>query len=310
MNHSASGSHRCQFCLRRYKRHEHLKRHLISHGDRRRYTCAACGYAFSRSDALGRHSKTCPASHHGAPKSSKRRACDHCVKAKRACDFQFPCRTCSSRGTTCSYATANHDDGVKTPWQDDSLLLPDFLSDIPWINTDADYLDFASTSWNDFLSLNPANLSASTELHLAFLNNFTKNAGLVKSFDCGTPTLRQTAYEQYEQEAIAELSQILAEEPLATLSTSIITLIQEVTTCKPRNSAVDLTWSTATQELCADFFSPVELRRKIKMYWSIWHPNVNILHAPTFNTARANPALIAAMAVMGKFVICVLVQTD
>ncbi|CCK69962.1 Com2p KNAG_0D02120 [Huiozyma naganishii CBS 8797] len=49
----------CEYCERRFKRQEHLKRHIRSlHLGAKPYTCHICARKFSRSDNLNQHTKT------------------------------------------------------------------------------------------------------------------------------------------------------------------------------------------------------------------------------------------------------------
>ncbi|AMD21029.1 HEL252Wp [Eremothecium sinecaudum] len=51
----------CEYCDRRFKRQEHLKRHVRSlHMGEKPYDCKICGKKFSRSDNLNQHIKTHP----------------------------------------------------------------------------------------------------------------------------------------------------------------------------------------------------------------------------------------------------------
>lgn len=55
----ASKQFGCEFCDRRFKRQEHLKRHVRSlHMGEKPFNCTLCGKKFSRSDNLNQHIKT------------------------------------------------------------------------------------------------------------------------------------------------------------------------------------------------------------------------------------------------------------
>lgn len=143
-----------------------------------------------------------------------------------------------------------------------------------------------------------------------FLDNFTSQTGLVESFDCGTLQLRQqTVAESLKQESqqyldsqVALGSSILhAAEPLATQTHQIVNLAKEATGSKARNSIIKFEWSSSLEKDCFEFFSPANIRKYLNLYWTIWHPNVNIIHRPTFNSCKVKPELLAAMVVIGEF---------
>lgn len=50
-----STSHICQFCLKVFKRQDHLTRHLLQHTGERPYQCEVCPKAFTRKDKLNHH---------------------------------------------------------------------------------------------------------------------------------------------------------------------------------------------------------------------------------------------------------------
>lgn len=96
------GLHRCPVCFKTYKRREHLQRHRSSHTSERPHRCALCGASFQRSDVLKRHVQTCDGA--SAPSSSRRRACDRCVRQKKACNSTQPCVNCEKRSVECHYS--------------------------------------------------------------------------------------------------------------------------------------------------------------------------------------------------------------
>jgi hypothetical protein len=104
-----------------------------------------------------------------------------------------------------------------------------------------------------------------------------------------------------EYPADATVRQWLSD-PLSLKSHQIISSIKDIVLHKPKNSCVTLSWSATVQETCVRFFSPTNIRRYISFYWAIWHPNVNIVHKPTFSPSTSKPELLAAMSVLGASV--------
>lgn len=198
-------------------------------------------------------------------------------------------------------------------------------------------LEQATPSWPELLG-SPSGRNLYEDLlptnghnSLYFLDRFTSNTGLVTSFECGNQDQREQVASVLELEALRtsisgesissglhlEMVPPLMDnisdssthdclpitwlsDPLSLKTHEILLLIEEVVTIKPRNSAVTLEWSAALKNACLEFFSPSNLRRFLGIYWAIWHPNVNFVHRPTFDLLSAKPALLAAMALMGK----------
>lgn len=96
------------------------------------------------------------------------------------------------------------------------------------------------------------------------------------------------------------LQNVWLHDPLMIRIHQIIVHVKEVVTTKPRNSVVTVEWSPLLEQKCIEFFSPANVRKCLALYWAVWHPNVNIVHKPTFDPSAANPTLLAAMTVMGK----------
>ncbi|CZT23659.1 related to C2H2 transcription factor [Ramularia collo-cygni] len=307
----------CSQCRKEYRRPEHLKRHQASHLSARPHRCALCQASFRRSDLLRRHERTCTGSMLKGS-SSSRSACDQCVRSKKACNSLQPCLNCQRRQKNCSYGSgeqlenpkpmdhlpvdANH---LNTPTQDLTtlgymdLLSEDFQQDLADSWSDFDYA-IPPGSWNgpDW-PIEPMSYGQ-RRVALQFLERFTRNEGLVASFDCCTETERIAVRDLAAAKHLG--CRFDAESPVAAQCSEIVSLIQEVITVKPRNSVVTQSWSAAVQEECAAFFSPTKLSLFVELYWTIWSPNIPFLHRPTFNIGSARPVLLAAMAVIGASV--------
>lgn len=199
--------------------------------------------------------------------------------------------------------------------------------------------EYSSPSWQDYLAMisetqRPQIPASDTNRRylLPFLDRFTSRTGFASTFDCGTHEQREQVAsllkrtfalpQQSNQPSLPGLSPGLVSppwmagmgdasamryppldwltDPLSLKTHEILLLIEEVVTMKPRNSAVTLDWSVALKNECLRFFSPVNMRRSLDLYWAIWHPNVNIVHRPTFDPVSAKPTVLAAMALIGK----------
>lgn len=160
------------------------------------------------------------------------------------------------------------------------------------------------------------------DMLLRFLESFTREQGFVKSFECGTEAQRLAVYESLQTDLSSDQLDAtysvdscgLSIPPRSHIDVSylatglvhktneIVSLVQEVVTVKPRNSAVSITWSTVLEGLCTEFFSPRRLQLYLGLYWTLWHPNVNFMHRPTFDATKVKAILVAAMAIIGACV--------
>ncbi|EFW14787.1 hypothetical protein D8B26_000550 [Coccidioides posadasii str. Silveira] len=349
------GQHQCPICFRSYKRREHLQRHSHTHTSDRPHRCPACGCSFQRADVLKRHWRTCDG--RGSSKAVvRRRACDRCVRQKKACNSVQPCHNCARRGIPCQYSS-----GINAPKPStdihsqaididkdmlattdpltstiEAMLPPSFevgQFDNITMNAfesffDPDLFDYASPSWQDFMhftsdgqparELTVSDGESSQIFH--FLDNFTSKTGFIMSFDCGTLRQRQEVMSNIQCGVLAfepqqgqrmnfestnnpeGVSSGWFNDPLALKTHQILLLIKEVVTVKPRNSSVTLYWSPALEQMCLQFFSPINLRKYLELYWAIWSPNVNFVHRPTFDPVSSKSILVASMAIIGACV--------
>ncbi|KAL4861873.1 hypothetical protein BDV12DRAFT_207682 [Aspergillus spectabilis] len=128
--------HFCPLCTASFRRQEHLDRHRMGHREDRPFHCLFCSHSFKRSDVLQRHWRTCkprldagadiPRIPHG-PRPKKRRACDGCVRLKKACNLALPCEACRARRQECTYTHSKQSPQVATQLssQSDSVLSPE-----------------------------------------------------------------------------------------------------------------------------------------------------------------------------------------
>lgn len=182
--------------------------------------------------------------------------------------------------------------------------------------------------------VNKDDLESRTRLYrFKFLGNFTSHTGLVESFECGSHDLRQQVLatlldhqlddiagqsppdthpifatniaSDSQSDASAALQDVFPysaalSEPAMLQTHQIVSRIRAVIQHKARNSPMLPGWSPSTEQECFQFFSPRNISRLINVYWVIWHPNVNILHRPTFDASTVKPALLAAMVTLGE----------
>lgn len=210
------------------------------------------------------------------------------------------------------------------PYQLEDRPLDDLSACAFDVPSDPMLADFSNINWKDFFvmeesmaSWQPSTSDPDSRRCFQFLSRFTSKTGLVASFDCGTLHQRQqvvarlvvdqlvpvnsrstTVADPTSEAALGGGSRSL--DPLQWKTHQIILLVKEVITVKPRNSAVTLTWSSVLEQMCLQFFSPPNLRKLLELYWTVWHPNVNFLHRPTFDPVTCKPILLASMALIGK----------
>ncbi|OAP55566.1 hypothetical protein AYL99_10539 [Fonsecaea erecta] len=332
----------CPTCSKSYKRPEHLRRHQLSHGSERPYVCVLCRSTFQRSDVLKRHLKTCDTLADGASDSSephpKRLALTQSTGAKdTATSFSRPSAAESQIHDDESQALYTFDvpgDSFEhiTGWISCGFTPNQSLDD----RSDVwqDFLNFTSGTQTPRAGLEGTDDDIGS---LSFLDTFTSTTGFVSSFDCGTVEQRRRINAYYsdattpagpekslaqsvladssgmcrddaswdeangEQPPGTSLSRWLSD-PLAFKCHEIVTSIKNIVLHKSRKSYITLSWSPTIHETCAQFFSPTNVRRFVQLYWAIWHPNVNIVHKPTFDLTNAKAELLAAMSLIGACV--------
>ncbi|KAL2854772.1 hypothetical protein BJX68DRAFT_264665 [Aspergillus pseudodeflectus] len=198
--------HYCPQCPASFRRQEHLERHRACHRGDRPYRCTFCTQSFKRSDVLQRHWRTCksrvdagaeipqlPA----APRPKKRRACDRCVRLKKACSQSSPCEACHAKNHACTYQYADRTRGAdsnSSPAVDTSIL--DFVTGFDTYSTPSDAFtsliqsDFSpnfqldSAPFDSVIGLSASPFTSFTFGRFHFLDKFTSVTGFVSSFEC------------------------------------------------------------------------------------------------------------------------------
>ncbi|RBR17044.1 hypothetical protein FVER53590_28841 [Fusarium verticillioides] len=292
--------------------------------------CSFCQRTFTRRDALKRHWGICkirlergseiPLLPARRPKLKKPRGCDRCVRLKRACDRSVPCSTCSIRNYDCSYGRSSSSkisvvsansspetNGVCRPgtsdavvWEFDemSVILADFTNySLGWLQHGS--LPFPVLNfdvWNNLdessLKLGPCfdQVIPREKLALPFLKRFTESSGIADGFDCGTLAQRRQLSEWLEEPSCQTFNFKTRE---------IVSIIKSRMTRTRSCSNSGIEWSPVVEQACLDFFSPYNLHRFLRLFWSGWYPNSPIIHKPTFDSETEPAGLIASMAVLG-----------
>ncbi|KPI40268.1 uncharacterized protein AB675_7445 [Cyphellophora attinorum] len=295
----------CPICENVYKRPEHLRRHLQSHSNERPFVCAICDGTFQRSDTLRRHQKTCIAVVEEALEPPlKKPAYESQVSASDPAQPLDEWHNLQHDALTGPFPDINHIAG----WLS-SAASPDFSD--PW----GKILNLRGDDFTDGID------DGSYPRSLGFLDNFTRRTGLVESFECGSLAEREAVRKRYGADDVqagdlpegAEVLCGLVDEPGVDLSTwmleplalkthEIVSSIAQVSRNRPEDSSSAVAWSVATQSLCAKFFSPTRIRKYVDYYWALWHPNVNLMHRPTFEIANCRSYLVATMCILGALV--------
>ncbi|KAJ5203155.1 hypothetical protein N7449_005234 [Penicillium cf. viridicatum] len=90
-----------------------------------------------------------------------------------------------------------------------------------------------------------------------------------------------------------------AHHPLALKTQEIIDRLKDAVQHKPRNSFITLEWSNLVEQTCLIFFSPPNICKFLRIFWSSWYPNCPIVHRPTFDPLSAPPSLLSSMVIIG-----------
>lgn len=321
-SHSADRPHRCPACPGTFQRADVLRRHLRTCD--RIISSAYQGATRKRAcDRCARQKKAC----------NSARPCQNCSKRGVECAYSTPkidtqaveerASTSISLGAECSNVAAASVD-VWMPRTGDGERL-DSIGFDTFTYPDLDLLQYSDQSWQDLFNIGSEDLSltsADRNYFFHFLDAFTSRTGFVSSFECGTSEQRLgVLYNIEEKEQLADafwtinvdqssnqdgtnsygVSSQWLNDPLALQTHQILLLIKEVVLIKPRNSCVTISWSPDIEQRCLQFFSPTSLRKYIELYWSIWSPNVNFLHRPSFHPASSKPILLASMAIIGRY---------
>ncbi|KAF5675069.1 C2H2 transcription factor [Fusarium circinatum] len=322
-SHSTLRPHRCSFCGQSYQRADVLKRHVLACQTKVRAGEALATVSSSRRacDLCVQQKKACST---GQP-------CEHCRRKSVQCIYSFSNGVVIENNLLEGQDDKRYGDETNSPtvvFGDDTLL--DYLGNYTSVSDMLQESD-NNQDWLDFINLAAGHFQitpTSPRTHLDnytfhFLDNFTRKSGLVDSFDCGTfeqrvqveasdrtveghdtqtTELDDLVHLNSSSRDLPRIQALDLHDPLIIQTHQILLDIKEVVTVKPRNSVVELEWSTILEQTCIQFFTPHNLRKYLALFWHIWHPNVNFVHRPTFDPVTSKSILVACMALIGASV--------
>ncbi|KAF4337266.1 hypothetical protein FBEOM_8855 [Fusarium beomiforme] len=132
--------------------------------------------------------------------------------------------------------------------------------------------------------------TSSEKISLPFLKRFTESSSIVDGFDCGTLDQRRKLNEPLDDPQ---------DQALIVKTSEIVSLIRRTTTRTQQRLDCNMSWSPVMEKACLDFFSPGNLCRYLRLFWSGWYPNSPIIHKPSFNLEAEPAGLVASLAVLG-----------
>ncbi|KAL2221529.1 hypothetical protein M432DRAFT_540105 [Thermoascus aurantiacus ATCC 26904] len=88
-------------------------------------------------------------------------------------------------------------------------------------------------------------------------------------------------------------------DPLTIITNEIVCRLKETISHRPKDSCITIEWSPVTEDLCTKFFSPLNIRKFIHLFWCLWYPNCPIIHKPTFCIQNTPLPLLITMLLIG-----------
>lgn len=88
-------------------------------------------------------------------------------------------------------------------------------------------------------------------------------------------------------------------DPLTIITNEIVCRLKETISHRPKDSCITIEWSPVTEDLCTKFFSPLNIRKFIHLFWCLWYPNCPIIHKPTFCIQDTPLPLLITMLLIG-----------
>ncbi|KAH7080864.1 hypothetical protein FB567DRAFT_114394 [Paraphoma chrysanthemicola] len=332
------GVNRCPTCHNTFSRTDHLKRHLLTHSDIRRFVCRTCNKGFNRKDAFRRHNNTCTPPNEDAANSSKRAVrrvlCQDSVGLEAGNELQ-------------SSPDRHVYPSPEPPW--DNLI---------WQLDSEDYWQTFRGDTSQSLSLFVRTVS-NLELHWIFDPELTlpslhppgtrrlshtrgsrvQTWGLPSSVTmmeaddatasyifpwgrCSDDENAPNASESYGADYgstrtdtinsfqyTADTSEFWTPSPdcnettdcgdCSTVSNEIMSRLRDIV-CSKRSGQVMYPheWNSQTADECYTLFGPDSLMRFTEEYWSSWYIHWPAIHRPTFRVSETPATLVASMVVL------------
>ncbi|KAL5359285.1 hypothetical protein BJX96DRAFT_164328 [Aspergillus floccosus] len=310
----------CPFCSKSFTRSEHLQRHLGSHGVGKAVTCPQCGKDFMRKDVMKRHLDKCRL------KARQQTAGDISRTAVATAQNQQSMSNTHAQQqqdlnetlhpSTWPYSQIANSDQPQPPEErrnhfgprepnagetDDLCLLSKTpSSETHWNDTKLDDIQFLldpiffdrdEDSHSQPVTANAVGVPcididpADTFNFLAGIAN-KETAPLETRYDCGSLYERQWAGREIMSDGSTSLVKTASE------------IVQQIRDLSQRSTIMH-TWTPQLEKDCIRFFSPKNLGKFIRIYWTSWHPHYPVIHKPTFSIVNSPPHLTAAMATIG-----------
>ncbi|KAI9932477.1 hypothetical protein ASPWEDRAFT_166131 [Aspergillus wentii DTO 134E9] len=263
----------CAQCAppKKFRRREHLLRHLASHTNKGPFACMYCTSSFKNSDSLKRHLKIC---------KSRLQSRDGCSTSHLLCPFPFSQPTGNNLATTDElpfmrrmaigaglaecFGSGRGPRRTSVTDQDfpDDLSVPVMIP-----SAEDDLKKLCPELADDLLQSSTADIWRS----------FTTNA---------------------DSDALA---QCVFVDPLEAVTTTIALTLQELVESQDTvtNSIVEIEWSTLMDGQCTRFFSPNNIRKFLDLFWSHWYPVFPIMHRVTFDIQNTPVPLLISMLLVG-----------
>ncbi|KAE8366593.1 hypothetical protein BDV27DRAFT_170620 [Aspergillus caelatus] len=297
----------CPLCTKSFTRTEHLQRHLGSHGVGKAVVCPECGKEFMRKDVMKRHLAKCQLKSRTIPTPDQGTLNEI---------NNLPTKKYSLRSGGSHPQSIEQRDDIQETETNGHCILPDSsLAELRWSNRQfediqllLDPILFDRVEHNHSLQL-PSAVGvpcididpADTFSFLARISS-KESASLQARYDCSAILKRGLEGPEVTDDTIARQgpwyhtwTSSTQASPSSGPAYQIIHQIRNLS----QHSRIMHTWSPQVEKDCIRFFSPNNVERFIRIYWTAWHPHYPVIHKPTFSIASAPAHLTAAMAVMG-----------